>query len=129
MPLAVPLIWALMQNAGLSMEDSGYILYATIGTILAGSVWGDHCSPISDTTIISSVASGSDHIDHVRTQIPYALTVGGISLAAGLIPTGYGIPWWITLPVGAAAVYGVLLLFGRKLDEEEATDAETRPAE
>ena len=129
MPLAVPLIWALMQNAGLSMEDSGYILYATIGTILAGSVWGDHCSPISDTTIISSVASGSDHIDHVRTQIPYALTVGGISLAAGLIPTGYGIPWWITLPVGAAAVYGVLLLFGRKLDEEEATDAETKPAE
>ncbi len=118
MPLAVPLIWALMQNAGMGMEEQGYIFYATIGTILAGSVWGDHCSPISDTTVISSVASGSDHIDHVRTQIPYALTVGGVALALGLVPTGYGVPWYLTLPAGVAALYAVLLFVGKPLEDE-----------
>jgi Na+/H+ antiporter NhaC len=118
MPLAVPLIWALMQNAGLGIEEQGYIFYATVGTILAGSVWGDHCSPISDTTVISSVASGSDHIDHVRTQIPYALTVGGVALALGLIPTGYGVPWYLTLPAGIAALYAVLMFVGKPLEDE-----------
>ncbi len=132
LPLAVPLIWALMQNAGLGMEDSGYILYATIGTILAGSVWGDHCSPISDTTIISSVASGSNHIDHVRTQIPYALTVGGVALVVGLIPTGYGIPWYLTLPIGIAAIYGILMAIGTPIIEDadaEAPGVKQQPAE
>ena len=132
MPLAVPLIWALMQNAGLGMEDSGYILYATIGTILAGSVWGDHCSPISDTTIISSVASGSNHIDHVRTQIPYAMTVGGVALVVGLIPTGYGVPWYLTLPIGIAALYGILMAIGTPIIESsdaEAPGARQQPAE
>ena len=132
MPLAVPLVWTLMQNANLGIEEHGYILYATIGTILAGSVWGDHCSPISDTTIISSVASGSDHIDHVRTQIPYALTVGAVSLVIGLIPTGYGVPWYLTLPLGAAVLFGILFVVGSKLDPDEAAadqEAEAQPAE
>ena len=52
------------------------VMIGTISSVLAGSVWGDHCSPISDTTILSSMASGCDHIAHVRTQIPYALGVG-----------------------------------------------------
>ena len=61
----------------------------TIAAVLGGGVFGDHCSPISDTTIIASMASASDHIDHVRTQLPYALLVGGIStllyLGAGVL--------------------------------------------
>lgn len=125
MPLAVPLVWSLMQNANLGMEESGYILYATIGTILAGSVWGDHCSPISDTTIISSVASGSNHIDHVRTQAPYALVVGAVSLLIGLVPTGFGMAWWITLPVGAVAIYFILIFIGEKIEDETSA----QPAE
>jgi len=52
---------------------------------LGGGVFGDHCSPISDTTIISSMASATDHIDHVRTQLPYALVSGGIALILYLI--------------------------------------------
>ena len=119
MPLAVPLVWTLLQNNGMADPEHYHIMYATIGTVLAGSVWGDHCSPISDTTIISSVAAGSDHIDHVRTQIPYALTVGGAALVIGLIPTGFGVPAWITLPVGAVALVAFLLLFGKKVDTEE----------
>ena len=118
MPLAVPLVWNLMNNFNMAGGDHNHILYATIGTILAGSVWGDHCSPISDTTIISSVAAGSDHIDHVRTQIPYALTVGGVAIVVGLIPSGFGVPWWLTLPTGAALLLGILYLFGEKIADD-----------
>ena len=51
-----------------------------IAAVLGGGVFGDHCSPISDTTAISSIASGCDLLEHVRTQLPYALTAGGISI-------------------------------------------------
>jgi Na+/H+ antiporter NhaC len=51
-----------------------------VAAVLSGGVFGDHCSPISDTTIISSMAAGSDHIDHVRTQLPYALVMAVASL-------------------------------------------------
>jgi Na+/H+ antiporter NhaC len=54
-------------------------VYLTIASALGGGVFGDHCSPISDTTILSSMASATDHIDHVRTQLPYALTAGGLT--------------------------------------------------
>ena len=57
-------------------------LYLVIAATMGGGVFGDHCSPISDTSIISSMASASDHIDHVRTQLPYALVTG---LATALI--------------------------------------------
>ena len=80
------------------------ILYAAISTVLAGAVWGDHCSPISDTTVLSSLASQCDHVDHVRTQIPYALTAGVISILVGLLPVGLGVPWWGALPVSCAVV-------------------------
>ena len=123
MPLAVPLVWTILQNFGMATPEYNHIVYATIGTILAGSVWGDHCSPISDTTIISSVAAGSDHIDHVRTQIPYALAVGFVSLIVGLIPTGFGLPWWLTLPASAAVLLGILYIFGDNI-EAEAAEAE-----
>lgn len=60
-------------------------LYLTVAAALGGGVFGDHCSPISDTTIISSMASASDHIDHVKTQLPYALTAGAIAAVMYLI--------------------------------------------
>ena len=130
MPLAVPLVWTILQNFGMATPEYNHIVYATIGTILAGSVWGDHCSPISDTTIISSVAAGSDHIDHVRTQIPYALTVGAVSLVVGLLPSGFGVPWWLTLPAGAAILVGILYVFGQGVEEgaEQEAGAEAASA-
>ena len=70
MPLVVPLAVRLGALAGLDAAAGNTLLVGAISSVLAGSVWGDHCSPISDTTILSSMASGSDHIDHVRTQIP-----------------------------------------------------------
>lgn len=105
-PLVVPLAFRL------SSGDEA-ILLGSIGSILAGSVWGDHCSPISDTTIMSSMASSCDHVDHVRTQLPYALAVGVISLLAGSLPCAVGMSPWIGLGLGAAILYGLLRLRGR----------------
>ncbi|WP_420318859.1 Na+/H+ antiporter NhaC family protein [Ekhidna sp.] len=72
--IGVPLSFAVDAN-----------LYLVIAAVLGGGVFGDHCSPISDTTLIASVASGCDHIDHVRTQLPYALFTGGLAIICYLI--------------------------------------------
>ncbi len=127
-PLAIPLTWAVLQNEGLAEPTGHPILFASISTVLAGAVWGDHCSPISDTTVISSLASQCDVIDHVRTQLPYALFVGAVALVVGLIPVGVGLPWWLMLPIAAAIAVGGLLLIGRPApvvtEEEAAVDRE-----
>lgn len=82
--------FAIMLAIGLPLgHEVGAKMELVVAAVLGGGVFGDHCSPISDTTIVSSMASASDHIDHVRTQLPYALTAGGIALVlyavAGLI--------------------------------------------
>lgn len=115
-PLVIPLTWAIMKSSGHSGPEDMHLLYSAIACVLAGSVWGDHCSPISDTTILSSMASGCDHIEHVRTQLPYALLVGGVALAAGTIPVAYGMPWWLALPVGIGLLYLALRTFGKTVE-------------
>jgi Na+/H+ antiporter NhaC len=75
-----------MLPIGIQMAVSiGAPLYLTIGAVVSGGIMGDHCSPISDTTILSSMASASDHIDHVNTQLPYALLNGAIATGLYLI--------------------------------------------
>ena len=74
----------------------------------------------------SSIASASDHIDHVRTQLPYAVTVGGVGILLGTLPAGFGFPWWIALPLGAAVllvVHGYLgkSVAGLEIDGEETS--------
>ena len=72
MPMVVTLAHALLTRDGQTVSASNPIMLGSIGGVLAGAVFGDHCSPISDTTVLSSHASGCDHIAHVRTQLPYA---------------------------------------------------------
>ena len=91
-----------------------HILYSAIACNLAGAVWGDHCSPISDTTVLSSMASGCDHIEHVRTQMPYAMLVGTVAMAVGTIPGGYGFPPLLSIVIGMALLYFVLRTFGKR---------------
>ena len=117
MPLIIPLAWAVMTINGMANPDGMHILYSSVACSLAGAVWGDHCSPISDTTVLSSIASGCDHIEHVRTQMPYALLVGVIAILFGTIPSGFGVSAWVSLIVGAAILYGLLLYFGRNADD------------
>ncbi len=108
-PLVIPLA------AGLDSGDQA-VLLGSISSVLAGAVWGDHCSPISDTTIISSLAASCDHIDHVRTQLPYALLVGLVALVVGDLGCGLGwYPPWLALLLGAALVVGAVFLLGRTL--------------
>jgi Na+/H+ antiporter NhaC len=93
-----------------------HIFYSAIAAVLAGSVWGDHCSPISDTTILSSLASGCDHIEHVRTQLPYALVVGLVAILAGSLPVALGLPWWLGMLAGLALLWLLLRNLGRRSD-------------
>ncbi|MPY78050.1 MAG: Na+/H+ antiporter NhaC family protein [Actinophytocola sp.] len=123
-PLAVPVAWAVLDAQGEATAAGHPILFACVSTVLAGAVWGDHCSPISDTTVISSLASQCDVIDHVRTQLPYALYAGGIALVAGLLPIGFGLPWWLAYAVALAALIVGLRLLGKRADEGQADDTE-----
>ncbi len=78
--------WAIMFPVAMPMvEILGLHQSLVIGAVLGGGIFGDHCSPISDSTIISSMAAGTDHIDHVRTQLPYALTAAGVTVALYLV--------------------------------------------
>jgi Na+/H+ antiporter NhaC len=115
MPLVYPLGHQLPLDAGLDVATALHIHLASVSAVLAGAVFGDHCSPISDTTILSSLATGCDHVDHVKTQLPYALTVAGIAAVLGYLPVGYGVSPWISLVMGLVAVAVVVLRVGRKV--------------
>ena len=111
MPIAVPLV------VELSSGDPGNLLFGTIGAVFTGAVFGDHCSPISDTTIMSSMASASDHIDHVKTQIPYALTAAFIAIVAGYLPGALGVNPIISIIIGIAVVFGIVRFVGKKAED------------
>ncbi|PAB57553.1 Na+/H+ antiporter NhaC family protein [Anaeromicrobium sediminis] len=109
MPLAIPLAYAI------SPETSYVVMSA--GAVLTGAIFGDHCSPISDTTILSSMGSACDHLEHVKTQLYYALSVGLISVLFGYIPVGLGIPVWIVLPVAIILIFVVVKFFGKSVPD------------
>lgn len=79
-PIAVPL--AVTLSGGVATTS---LVYASIAAVMGGGCFGDHCSPLSDTTILSSLGAGCDHIDHVKTQMPYAIVAAGLSAIAYLI--------------------------------------------
>ncbi|MCD4789766.1 MAG: hypothetical protein K8R37_07165 [Bacteroidales bacterium] len=113
-PLILPSSWLLAQENGLDYDQSIAVFYNVVSAVLAGSVLGDHCSPISDTTILSSLASSCNHIEHVRTQLPYALTVGFVATFFGTIPAAYGVPSYILFPVDLVILYFIVVIFGKK---------------
>ena len=123
-PICIPIVIGVATNNGtnVDMEVLMPVLLNTVSVILAASVFGDHCSPISDTTILSSLSSNCDHINHVRTQMPYALSVGCISLFCGGILFAFGIPWYLLYLIGFIAIAGVIFIFGKKLEANEIED-------
>jgi Na+/H+ antiporter NhaC len=125
MPLVVKLTWDVLVANGMSDPQHYHILYSAVSCVLAGAVWGDHCSPISDTTILSSMASGCDHIEHVRTQLPYAGSVGLVAITLGTLPAGFGMPWWIGLLTGAGVLLGLLYLIGKPVEIVTTGEPET----
>ncbi|MBQ4205856.1 MAG: hypothetical protein II662_04285 [Bacteroidales bacterium] len=114
-PLILPASWMLCINAGMSVDATMPLFYNVVASVLAGAVMGDHCSPISDTTIMSSLASGCDHLQHVGTQMPYALTVGCVAVFIGVLPTALGLPSWIAFLMGLAVLAVIVRFVGKKV--------------
>lgn len=109
-PIVVPMADKLASAQGLAAGPTDTVLLGTIGAVLSGSVFGDHCSPISDTTIMSSMASAADHIDHVRTQMPYALLVAAVAALLGYVPAAFGLSPVVGI-VGGTLVLAAFLRF------------------
>jgi len=109
----------------LGSPDAGTWLGPVLAATLGGAVFGDHCSPISDTTVMSSMAGHCDHIDHVRTQLPYALTVALVAVAGYGALALTGEPWiaWVANLVLFAAVFGAAWLIGGILDRRATRSA------
>lgn len=114
MPTAVPIAFALEGNT------YGLITMITFGAILDGSIFGDHCSPISDTTIMSSISSSSDHMHHVRTQFPYSLIVGVLALVCGYLPAGFGMPSWLGIILAVGLISALFFALSMRNREESA---------
>lgn len=115
MPIVIPLASEVSSIAGFSSADTTIIIHGVISSVLAGSVWGDHCSPIADTTILSSMASQCNHIDHVRTQLPYAVMIGTVTMILGDLLTAYGLNPFLAILMIFAALYFILMLVGKKV--------------
>ena len=115
MPLAIPLANAVGMHGGLEGDALHAYMIVNISAVLTGAIFGDHCSPISDTTILSSMGAGCNHIDHVQTQMPYALTVCAVSIFAGYFPVALGLSIWIVLPFGLLITALVVRFVGQRV--------------
>lgn len=123
MSILLPLVVGLSFSLGERTEGiDGYMLMVlSIGAVLEGSIFGDHCSPISDTTVLSSVASASDHIDHVRTQGPYAFFVMLVAIVVGYLPAAaFGLHPGLSLLAGVAILWLGLRILGERVDEGDS---------
>ncbi len=116
-PIVLPTTWTLCIAAGIDHDQAYAIMFNVIATIMGGAVFGDHCSPISDTTILSSLSTGCDHIDHVRTQMPYAMTVGAVSIICGGLLFYLRLPWYLLYPAGFLILYLIIRYFGKPVPE------------
>jgi Na+/H+ antiporter NhaC len=119
MPLVLPLVWNLGLEYNYPVEEISVFIYAAVSAVLAGAVLGDHVSPISDTTILSSLATQCNQVEHVNTQMPYALVGGALALISYLAVVAWGLPGWIAYLVGAGAIVAVIWTFGKSPDPND----------
>lgn len=110
--LTVPSYQNLLMDTSISESDSVVVFYATLGSILSGAVYGDHVSPISDTTVLSSLATDCNLLAHVSTQIPYATFASILGILLGTIPIGNtAYPNWVAIILGAACIFAFVFLY------------------
>lgn len=114
-PMMLPMAWTVCEAAGCPPEVAQSIFFHVVSAVLAGSVLGDHCSPISDTTILSSLSCSVNHMAHVNTQLPYALTVGSVAILLSVLAAAMGISGLILMPVGVLLLFVVIKLVGREV--------------
>ncbi len=119
LPAIIPLAFFMTQDASLAggLQGGGIILLLCFGAVLDGAIFGDHCSPISDTTVMSSIASSVDHLDHVRTQFPYAMVVMTAAAGLGYVGVAFGLHVVAAHVLGVAGLAGILMVVGKKVRE------------
>ena len=120
--ILIPIVLAVFGT------DSGALSTISMSACMAGAVCGDHCSPISDTTIMSSAGAQCDHVNHVSTQLPYAISVAGISfitylICGVLITVGMANPVWVALPLGIVLTVVYIMLMKRATAKKYASEA------
>ena len=122
LPIAAPL--------SVSLSGEPLIVLACMGAVLDGAIWGDHCSPISDTTILSSTATGCPHLAHVKTQLPYATLAMVAAGLAGYFGVAAGLPIGLAYCVGLTIMAVGLFIFGRNSNHEdmESSSPQTEPS-
>jgi Na+/H+ antiporter NhaC len=113
MAALVPLVIPLAITMG--GDTMGVLVIASTAAVIDGAIFGDHASPLSDTTILSAIGAGCDLVLHVQTQLPYALVVATLAMLL-VTSTGFGAPWWLLLPAGAIACVAIVRGFGRTSD-------------
>jgi tetracycline resistance efflux pump len=104
-PLAIPAAAGAIGH--LDAAAQAVFLQVTVAAVFSGAVFGDHCSPFSDTTIVTSIACGVEPHDHVRTQVPFALIAAVVAALVGFVPAGFGVPAWLSLTVGTALLFAL----------------------
>ncbi|MBQ3419002.1 MAG: hypothetical protein IJH31_02585 [Erysipelotrichaceae bacterium] len=114
LPMAIPIAIRIIE---LNPNITNNYLPLIIACGLAGSIFGDHCSPITDCTILSSEGSGCDNFKHVKTQLPYALVTAIVSIVVGIIPTTFGLPVYLSFILGILTFYIILKIFGKEPKE------------
>lgn len=119
-PLAVPLANSYVLSGTL---DPSFII-VTMSAVLSGSIFGDHCSPISDTTIMSSMAAAADHMDHVKTQAPYALIGAGVAILCYILVGILKFNVIVTLLIGVILIFAIVFFFGKSVKEEVLLEEE-----
>lgn len=115
MPIAVPVAFSAAGASGVSYGSQ--LIFACIAAVLSGSIFGDHCSPVTDTTILSSLGAGCDNLDHVKTQLPYALTAAGIVSLLGYLPAGFGLSPFLSVALSVAAGVLAVRFIGRRVEQ------------
>ncbi|MFN8674287.1 MAG: Na+/H+ antiporter NhaC family protein [Candidatus Sericytochromatia bacterium] len=118
-PLVVPLVSSLLKAKGLEVvTDNGYneVFLAVIGAVFSGALFGDHCSPISDTTTMSAISTDCDMLDHFKTQLTYGITVLIISAICGFLAIGLGLSPILALILGVVTIFIILNFFGKKAE-------------
>ena len=112
MPLAIPLAFKVV-SMGVGIDEEVYLLIC-VASVMAGSIFGDHCSPVTDCTILSALGSGCTTMEHCRTQLPYAITCAVISIICGILLTSIGVNVYISLIIGIVAQVLIFMIIGKK---------------
>lgn len=114
--LTVPSYQNLVQDSSLSSDEVETIFYATLASVLSGAVYGDHVSPISDTTVLSSLATDCKLLSHVVTQIPYATFASLIGILFGTLPIGNTVwPNFVGILLGAIVIIAFVFFFAQPI--------------